>query len=282
LGLERRGRNPPDHPIPPPTHVFPDPLPDPDVRAKPVKWTASMRRLLGKQSDAKVAARLGISVQAVFIERQRRAIPAAASVAGSIPRNPRVAEIVRKPIAEASEILGVRPDTVRILRKDLGVPGTLPPISWTRRALRRLGKVPDAEIAAELGCCKETVARKRRELGIRLVDIRPWTPEEHALVGTLPDRVVASKIGRTRAAVAGRRRSHLHIQLAEPAPPIRWTESVLSRLGKVPDAEIAAELGCRKRTVAEKRRQLGMRRFEIRKWTPEEEALLGTLPDSAV
>ncbi len=249
---------------------------------KPVKWTAPMRRLLGKQSDAKVAVRLGISAEAVFIERQRRGIQPAASLPGSIPRNHRVAEIVRKSIAEASEILGVTPDTVRILRKDLGVPGTLPPISWTKRALRGLGKVPDAEIAAELGCSKETVARKRRKLGIRLVNIRPWTPEEHALVGTLPDRVVARKIGRTRAAVANRRRSHLHIQLAEPAPPIQWTESVLSRLGKVPDAELAAELGCRKRTVAQKRRQHGIRRFEIWKWTPEQDALLGTLPDSAV
>ncbi len=72
--------------------------------------------------------------------------------------------------------------------------------------LSRLGKVPDAEIAAELGIRPSTVAEKRGQRGIPPPLMRFWTPEEDALAGTLPDGEIAKKVGRSRNAVAHRRR----------------------------------------------------------------------------
>ncbi len=244
-----------------------------------LKWPRRLLALLGKRSDLEIARRAGISPHVVARERRRLGIaPFRYKPPRIIPRNREVAAIVRKPIDEACEILVIAARTVQTIRKELGISRPPRPDPWTKSALDRLGTVPDAEIAAELGIRVNRVVKKRLAIGRPPALLRPWTPEEDALLGTRPDAEIATKIKRTSKAVEQRRK---RIGIPVPPRPTRWTKSVLDRLGTVPDAEIAAEIGLTVGVVGEKRRQLG-RYLTDRFWTPEQDALLGTRPDAEI
>ncbi len=68
---------------------------------------------------------------------------------------------------------------------------------------------------------------------------------------------------------------------------INWTDEMLSKLGTVPDSEIAKKYGISRRSVFNKRKELDIlpadgvpnRGTPLVNWTPELDALLGTMPD---
>lgn len=132
---------------------------------EPVRWTVAMRAQLGRASDAKVAARLGLTVKAVRRERTRLGIPPGRPAPRKVVRTPALRAILALTNADAMEALGIGHDTLVLLRREYGLPVRRPP-KWTRRLLDRLGRVPDEQIAAELGIAPRTVADKRRKLGI--------------------------------------------------------------------------------------------------------------------
>jgi hypothetical protein len=70
-------------------------------------------------------------------------------------------------------------------------------------AIPRLGREPDARIAADLGLSVTRVEDKRRELGIPPPPGRQrvWKDEEIALLGTAPDPVIGRRLGRSPGSV---------------------------------------------------------------------------------
>lgn len=139
------------------------------------RWPPRLAALLGKLPDHQVARRAGLHPQTVTVERRRRDLPPPS------PRRPRVR-----------------------LRRELGIPNPPRPSVWTAAALGRLGKVPDAMLARELGVGVAYVAQRRQRH--RLLRHRRWTPEQDRQLGTGPNRALAERLGRSLSAVNKRRR----------------------------------------------------------------------------
>ena len=135
------------------------------------QWTAPQIRKLGKVSDSRLAKELGISASVVSSKRYSLGI----SPSGSTSR------VTRPWSARERAMLGRKPDTVvsaetgrgrrhvRSKRESLGIPPfqQQTSIEWTKTLKRRLGTIPDAELAKELGVTLQTVALHRRGFGIQ-------------------------------------------------------------------------------------------------------------------
>ena len=73
-------------------------------------------------------------------------------------------------------------------------------VNWEEASLvARLGKVPDAELAEELGCNKHSVCNARTRMGIPAVyeyrGAYQWTPDMDKMVGTDFDYVIGRELG---------------------------------------------------------------------------------------
>ena len=75
----------------------------------------------------------------------------------------------------------------------------------SRRAVNRLGKVNDRQLAAEESVSVSVIRNQRRERGIPPAIRGNWTPQNTALLGTMPDAQLAAKLGITANAVFSRR-----------------------------------------------------------------------------
>ena len=84
-------------------------------------------------------------------------------------------------------------------RKELGIPPfkAAGPFPWKKRDLDRLGKVPDDELALELGLSFQFVSQKRCELGIPPFrrSKKQWTSDRLAKLGGVPDYQIAVELG---------------------------------------------------------------------------------------
>ena len=157
---------------------------------------------------------------------------------------------------------------------------------WTAKTDALLGTTTDAAIAAQLKILPESVAMRRRKLGIASFNMPVvwvvWTKKMEALLGTVPDPVVAVKLKSPAASVGTRRRKLGIAQFG--SGPIKWTAKIDAMLGKASDETIAVKLGCIPGTVGERRRKLGIASFRATSlvWTKKREALLGTDTDPAI
>jgi hypothetical protein len=87
---------------------------------------------------------------------------------------------------------------------------------WTAAERAQLGKVPDAQLAEQLGRTLASVKRKREKLGKRGATRIRWTPGNLAKLGTMPDAQLAAKLKCSPSAVI-RKRLSLSIAPADPA-----------------------------------------------------------------
>ncbi|MFL6201408.1 MAG: hypothetical protein ACJ76J_19735 [Thermoanaerobaculia bacterium] len=181
-----------------------------------VRWTANMTRLLGKIPDTGVAQRFGIGLRTVRAERLRRKIPPFRPAPYKVVRTPALRPDLSRPLKEAARRTGLAKDTLRKLRRDLGVPTPPRPSAWTKRALSRLGKVDDEVLARELGLKTSTVQLKRLKQGLRKKESRRWTAAEDLLVRDLPPAEAAQRLGRSLQPVQ-RRRAALGLLRSRPS-----------------------------------------------------------------
>lgn len=129
-------------------------------------------------------------------------------------------------------------------------------IMWTPEALSRLGKDGDAEIAKDLGCCRESVVYRRELLGIPpapimglkqrgVSRIKPQLteiPQEALeLLGKMADRKLAAKFNLTREVVRLARRR-------------RGIPSVTGVLTEIPVRDGVAERAATERRRAERKK----------------------------
>lgn len=250
----------------------------------PTEWTEKVLSLLGTDSDARIAALLGVSTSAVNRKRRDLGIPACfpSQSSGGRREDPfwtpqRDALLGTASDAVIARRLRVPHHRVRVRRCKLGIPPAcpVPRYDWTDID-RLLGREADAAIAARFGMHEDTVRRRRLKL-----KISPCRPERRKI---RRNRVLRRLLERPTAeitAVSSSAAVELRQELGVSPPPrrSRWTPSALRRLGKDDDEAIARDLGLSVHTVRQKRCSLGIRKRVARPWTEEERALLATIND---
>jgi hypothetical protein len=153
------------------------------------EWTLQEQALLGKMPDADAAQRLGRTIVAIRVRRQRL----------NLPKQFNELEVARR--------LGRTLTAVKARRGKLGLPQIDPPFEWWKpEEDNLLGTAPDAEIASRLGRSESSVKGRRLVLGIKFPNPRrPWPPDELALLGTRPDAVLAKCFNRPESVVRSKR-----------------------------------------------------------------------------
>jgi hypothetical protein len=161
-------------------------------------WTR-MDPLLARESDAALAARFGVHEETVRRRRLKLGIPPYQPERRTIRRDRALRRLLVRPTVEIGEVSS---SSVATLRRALGVAPPPRRSRWTAGHLRRLGKVPDDDLARELGISRAAVRQKRYAVGIRLRPWRPWTAAERALLAEIhDDREAARRLGRSVKAI---------------------------------------------------------------------------------
>ena len=115
------------------------------------------------------------------------------------------------PDTELGAKLGLHRRRIALKRRELGIPNFVTRTTknrWTPKIVAKLGKVPDQEIADEMGIKVLTVTAYRLRHGIKFYETGPrhrWTKKQLAMLGTMPDSELAEKLGILPSAVSYRR-----------------------------------------------------------------------------
>lgn len=124
--------------------------------------------------------------------------------------------------------------------------------NFSDAVIARLGTIPDAELAAELGIQKNEVRQQRIKRNISPAPRRSkWLTEWIALLGTMPDADVALKTGLSLTSVTCKRRElgiKSHSSSISP-----WTPETLRLLGTMTDADLGQIVGITGSAVRQKR-----------------------------
>ena len=139
------------------------------VRSSPhaFRWTKQQIALLGKESDRKMARRLGISAPAVWRKRVQlgiRALTPKQHIEWTKARSALLGKLSDKVLAKR---WGVKAETIARKRTELGIEPfvrTTPP--RPTRPLKAILRLPVHEICRRYRVSTETIKRLRRELGI--------------------------------------------------------------------------------------------------------------------
>lgn len=168
---------------------------------------------------------------------------------------------------------------------------------WDSEKISLFGTMSDEAFAKRLGIKRTQVFTKRNSLGIaafREVGPKEWNQKSIRLLGRKSDQEVAEMLGLAKTTVANKRRSLGIASFARKTKLWRiWSPEELALLGKHTDKEIARRLKMREANVTSKRHHLGIAPFRPRKentrprpnavkWTGQNLALLGKLPDEQV
>ncbi len=234
-----------------------------------LRWSAKTAKLLGQVPDARLARKLGISLDAVQRERRRRAIEPFRPRRPDIQWTRQMIQFLGTDIdSSIAERLGLPMYSVRHKRQRMGIaPYGDPPeqrrpnaLNWTKNKIALLGKDSDHKVAGRLGTTLGVVARQRTRLGIpsfyrqrRIV----WKKEMTALLGKITDWKIAEKYGISRGSVA-RSRLRRGIKPCVETRPVKKTPN-LKRILRLPLRVICRRLNISAETVARLRRELGVR-----------------------
>jgi len=145
------------------------------------RWAKEELSLLGRLHDTEVARRLGIGRRFVWAKRRALGIPAKTEKEIGARWTPsRLARLGKVPDRELAAEMGLTPAAVAGFRQRRGIArhpswpasrsrgrdGRAARQPWTPELIRRLGTVPDAVIAKEMGLTRAAVAAHRTRLGI--------------------------------------------------------------------------------------------------------------------
>lgn len=130
-------------------------------------WTAERAALLGTMPDRHLAQQLGITPVMVAYQRKQLGIkqyaaPSAWSTANDHLLGTKTDEALAKD-------LGVAKHTVLNRRRELKIPAFGPSgwPAWPQEQIKKLGTMPDAELAQQIGRSVSAVRQQRLTLGIK-------------------------------------------------------------------------------------------------------------------
>ena len=247
-----------------------------------VTWTKEMIKVLGKEPDSVLAKRFNIGRGTVSLKRKQLNIPYLAQILLSWTASEELLlgcyhdEEVARRTGRTLGSVRQRRFVLRIENKHSKLP------RWTKAELDLLGKVPDIEVAKLTGRTRGSIEGKR--LGMDVVYtgalLHQWTPEDDALLGKLPDEQVAKKLNVSKQAVV-HRRSRLGIKITNRRV---GKSKEFHLLGKMRDWELAKLSGRTIQSIRGERAVNGIPSLthQLRIWRPDENKLLGTMPDSEV
>ncbi len=174
-----------------------------------IRWTKRRLVRLGKDTDDAIARELGVHSSSV--QRKRLELGIAAWVAkGPVVVTRELRRLLRSPNTVVHARTGLKNDTINDLREKFGIaaPPNFIDTPWTPEAIARLGKVPDARLAAELGVCLSAV--RGRRLAAKRPPSRPqrrWAAGEVKLLRSrLSLEALSERLGRSVATI----RAKLH------------------------------------------------------------------------
>ena len=193
------------------------------------------------------------------------------------------------PDERVARFLDRTPKAVAGRRQALGILNGPSARRWTEEEMRLLepsqmkGRLKQAvaQVAGQVGRSAVAVAGKRRALHGSTQIRRPWTKRELKMLGTRPDSEVAAAIGRQCGTVQVRR-GDLGIKSFRERNQFQWSAETDRLLGTRRDSELAKHLRVPLWAVKARRQQLGISSSVYRKWTRQEEQLIGTMPDQEV
>ncbi len=191
-------------------------MPPTGTRSKPLgqaPWLRRYRHLLGRISDAQVAARVGVTPTAVGNVRRRLGIPPARAATPSFDwPDCIIRQLGTVPDRALAEEVGCSPATIRYQRCIRGIE----PFSdhqadkayeWSRDEDAVLGTMPDAAVSRLLGLSEAMVRIRRKALGISPstapLDPTPVLPH----LGREPDIKLAERFGLSQATIMKWRRA---------------------------------------------------------------------------
>jgi hypothetical protein len=133
------------------------------LNARP--WTKQESALLGKYPDAEVARRIHRSIIAVQMRRHLQGIACCSPKIRPWTSSEK-ALLGKLPDRTVAERLGRTFGAVRGRRILYGLHDPSTRMPWLKTNNKLLGTATDKEIGRQIGCCSETVAKRRRALGI--------------------------------------------------------------------------------------------------------------------
>lgn len=243
-----------------------------------LRWRAKFLRLLGRMADAKLARKMGVSLDAVKGERRRRGIEPFRPRRPPVQWSSKMIRLLGTDIdSEVGERLGLPVYLVRHKRQRLGIPpyGDVPEqhnpraFNWTKSKIALLGTDSDQKIAERLGTNLAVVTRQRTLSGIPSLYRRrriSWTKEMAALLGNITDWKIARKYKIDQASVARERHKRGIPPFVENRPVTRSPK--LRRILSLPIRLISHRYKISSETVARLRRDLGVPPLE--RWPSNE------------
>ena len=225
-------------------------------------WRPEEDKLLGTNSDATIAKKLGRTPDAIRTRRCALGIPLQHRIGPGEWTRDEEKVLGTVSDAEAARILCRGERGVQLRRQSLGIAAFAQKHRpWTSREDALLGAMPDRALAKKLRRPLQSIQIRRHRKGIHNSAPlrREWTQAEDHLLGTMPDEQLAKKLARPLSIIRKRRSAK---GIPNPAPKRKfWMPDEMKLLGTRPDKEIAARLGCPVRTVTTKRINLGIRAF---------------------
>lgn len=184
---------------------------------------------MGKQSDRKIAAAVGVSVNTIRRYREKHGITPFRVDAETLPER-------------YVSLLGTMPD--QQIADMANIP--VKTVSATRRAK---------------GIDKAYASRHDSLHATRPLDgAYTWTAKTRALLGKFSDEGVGKLLGLSKTPVR-KERERLGIKPFRQGVQIRWTQKRINMLGAKSDPEVARELGVSVSMVRNKRHKLGIAAF---------------------
>lgn len=158
---------------------------EPVKKGRPPRcWTKRELALLGKLSDSEVGRRLGIHRRKVALKRQGLGLPNPTEAESQSRWTPHVINKLGKVSdRQVADELGISAATVTAYRFRHRIAARNPHsqrgrpkgggFRWTPDLVKRLGTVPDSQLADELEVTRQAVAQIRKRLGITAFSKRP-------------------------------------------------------------------------------------------------------------
>ncbi|MBL8856108.1 MAG: hypothetical protein JNK57_19240 [Planctomycetaceae bacterium] len=271
-----------------------------------VQWTAELDALIGTVPDRVVAERYGIAPRSVHQRRRKLQIKSKAVSRTAAPRWTKKIDKLMGTMhdTDLAKQIGTTKYHVRSRREELGIlPYVAPPLPpsemaprkklvLTQTQQRKLGTVPDTQLADQWGCTAGTVTRLRNQLGIApFIEAKEteWTTGMLNLLGEIPDGTLAREYEVCPVAVKIKR-----IELGilpygkkqmDPEPEL--PAHVIPLIGKMTDKQIADKFKVNRVRIRVYRalHKIPLADYSNpthHDWTKDEESVLGTKSDGDV